>query len=257
MPLRTFETDDAKYYLGLGNHTDSSRPIFEDVDFSTLDMIVFEDSGYLFPYYNKDKQYSEIFNEIMRNSKAKIYGVDVYTGKWAMATELPLPIAGGVLLTRSVIGTIRKRRQLSRRGFLNNGLQGLLGSFLLSPMPMLANCKNTKEDIEVITKLNNVNSNLLPTLILGFRDAVTAKKISQYLIPLNKKEGRKLNVALIYGGMHSGIETKLKNPWISDRTIALYHSLLRCAPTEKLNEVREIVKNKRWNNVVYHDCHLF
>ena len=40
MALRTFETDDAKYYLGLGRHDQDSSPIFEDVDFESLDFLL-------------------------------------------------------------------------------------------------------------------------------------------------------------------------------------------------------------------------
>ncbi len=42
MTLRVFETNDAKYYLGLGNHFFSNAPIFEEVDFSSIDFMVLE-----------------------------------------------------------------------------------------------------------------------------------------------------------------------------------------------------------------------
>lgn len=42
MALRVFETADAKYYLGLGNHLSSSAPIFKGVNLGSLDFMVLE-----------------------------------------------------------------------------------------------------------------------------------------------------------------------------------------------------------------------
>ena len=44
MTLRIFETEQAKYYLGLGDHLESSAPLFEEVDFSSIDFMVLEDN---------------------------------------------------------------------------------------------------------------------------------------------------------------------------------------------------------------------
>ena len=63
---------------------------------------------------------------------------------------------------------------------------------------------------------------------------------------------------MIYGAMHSGLETKLKRSWISDATIWFYHDLLGYMKKKDLNEVREIELGDY--GVLYskiHNCNLF
>lgn len=112
---------------------------------------------------------------------------------------------------------------------------------------------SSRGDIAPITEINNLRTNLLPTYFLSFRDAVTAKKISQYLVPRHPN-GSKAQVGIIYGAMHSGIETKLKHPWIADATIGLYHDLLGIGDNDFLNQVIKVTET---GSMVYHDCGLF
>src|SRR3989344_1073379 len=61
MALHTFETDTARYYLGLGRHDESSAPLFKDVDISSLDCMVLECMGCnVSSFFFDDLQYKDI-----------------------------------------------------------------------------------------------------------------------------------------------------------------------------------------------------
>lgn len=62
-------------------------------------------------------------------------------------------------------------------------------------------------------------------------------------------------MGILYGASHSGIETKLKHPWITDATLWMYHDLFRYGDTKVLNEVREIIPDQ--DEFVKYDCELF
>lgn len=255
MRLETFETEDAVYYLGFGNHLTSSAPIFRNIDFSELDLMVFEDGGIdLSREVRLHLQYADIYEKIQReNPSLPIYGVDV-------------PGHSQIIIFLEILGALyaidRSERIIknkeSRREFLKNtiGLVGSLSAVDLSTSFIEAVNTMTINN-ERISDAYKLRSNFAPTPIVGFRDAVTAKKISEYLVPKHKTDGRKPQVALLYGELHSGIETKLRHPEIADATIKAYRAIGYSSP-EELNEVREVVRDEYGNSrIVRHNCGLF
>mgnify|MGYP001580167645 CR=1 FL=1 len=184
MALRTFETDDAVYYLGLGNHLTSSEPIFRNVDLSDLDFFVFED-GYEEDHSDKSflenelsthRQYSGLFRKLKTESpETKVYGVDI-TQSIIDIPQLPyrildsIPIPVGIGLIESSIRELSKNP--SRRAFL----KGIVGTFLTSDIAMLVN--SGESEISPIVNYYNTKSNLpLLSPETSLRDAAIAKKL--------------------------------------------------------------------------------
>ncbi len=266
MALRTFETADAQYYLGLGNHLTSSAPIFEDVDLGSLDFMVLEGDSSIFKTSSdifERTQYAG-FERVKQQFHKPIYLVDDGTllesdiGRIVTLSlsEGPLYIFGSHLLIKS-IKRGKDQPKMNRRELFNRLGKGIAGAALLSPAWQLMN--SFGGDVSPITELNNLRTNIVPTYCLSFRDAVAARKISNYLVPRHRhSDNSKVQVGIVYGTMHSGIETKLKHPWIADATIWLYHTLMGIGDNDILNIVMESKANEDafWE-LTYHDCGLF
>lgn len=254
MPLRTFETEDAVYHLGLDRHDHSSAPLFENLDFSDLDLMVFEDCGSnQLPNGLKDHiQYKELYEIIQReNPDLPIFGIDVSSNGFVVVGNI-IRAGGLVYALNRLAKIIPKKNRQSRRQFFRNTL-GLIGSL------GLLDILQSFPDYELgwASNVYDLKSNVLPTPAVGFRDAVTAKKTLKYLVPRYRSAERKPKIGLLYGTFHSGIEQKLKHPEIADATINAYRALNYHDPDE-LNDVREI---KRYPDgtitIRKHDCKLF
>ncbi len=256
MSLRTFETDDAVYYLGLGNHTTSSKPLFDDVNLSKLDFMVFEDCGVtrgLEYMVDNNVQYKDLYKKLrFENPYIKTYGVDVDCGfiRALLGTTAfdILPTIGGFKLVYDAHKEFKKhkekKKKMSRRKFLKTLGLGLTGAYLASTLPttagVMANSTSKKQMVPLAEQIQGIRSSVMPSEVLAFRDAVTAKKISEYLVPKHKSNYGKVHCGILYGSLHSGIELKIKQPWIADATIGIYYNLLRTQTKNKINEVREV-----------------
>jgi len=263
MTLQIFETEDAIYYLGLGNHFKSSAPFFEDVDFSELEFTVFESNG-RFPLEKRletHPQYGKIYNKaIKENPDIKFYTVDVDTSYLYVVSSsiinLSLGFCGFIFAGTNISKIIKEKQNLSRRDFLKGAGKISAGTILASPYLSILNGYSGKYGIPFFDDLNSINTNILP-LDHSFRDAVWAKKISEYLVPKHKRDGKKVKAAIVCGAFHSGVELKIKFPKIADLTISLYQDLFDYIPKKHINEVREITKTKYGLKTVFHDSKLF
>ncbi len=241
MALRTFETNTARYYLGLGNHATSSAPIFEDVDVKSLDFLVLEGGALNTPeQFQYNRQYYDLYQRL--KEETTVYDVDFGPSKsmlrFSWFIETGLPYVSTIIILEPLIGPFSVPVGLAS---------------IIYPTP---NNQNTPITFSSLSLLNGLHRSLIPTPMGGFRDAVAAKKISEYLVPKHQhQDGSKVQVGILYGAMHSGIETKIKHPWISNATIKLYHDFFRYGNTAALNEVREIVPGQE--EFVKYDCGLF
>ncbi len=267
MALRIFETKDAKYYLGLGNHFSSSLNIFEDVDFSDIDFMVFEGIGHITPnLYQNFPQYSELYKKITKdNPEINIYCVDIKSNFNNFVNVIDLLINGsflgmGIAFLPKAKDMIKKQ---SRRCFLKNSGLFSLGAIFSSPLFMMIDGISGKYNIPPFNTLNNILTNTLPMPVSGFRDAIAAKKISEYLVPKHKKWNKGVQAAILYGAAHSGIETKLKNPEITNLTLKMYDYLLKSKDYNYieslgLNRIEELKRIDNLQEVVnVYGCGLF
>jgi len=262
MTLQEFETEDAIYYLGLGNHFTSSAPLFKDVDFSELDLIVFENDGcYSRPIdMGKTWQFGEIYTNVLEeNPEISMYTLDICTSSlYSILSSTGLTASGLYLTYKGAEKFIKEKQSLSRREFLKNVGKITGGTFLV--LPLLGIPNTFLEELSFVEDLNSIHTNIIP-LDVSFRDAVVAKKISEYLVPKHKQDNKKVKVGIVYGAGHSGMETKIKYLGIADMTISLYQDVFDYIDTEHLNEVRELVRIDfgGYSRQVtrYHDSKLF
>lgn len=281
MGLRVFETNTAKYYLGLGRHDQSSASIFKDVDFSKINILVLED----YFSYSMEKQpdgnsvvrtyavdlesiiqryqYKELVDRVVaENEEIAIYGVDSPPDYFFAAvepfTQGPVVAAGSLIALFSASDAIKKREKLSRREFLKYGTKFVFGCMLTTDASAaLINASTEKNMVPVFTELHNFKTNVFPSPVVGFRDALVAKKITDYLVPLHKKPEEKLSIAIVYGAGHSGLETKLKHPSIANATMYFYQDILNYGLKDQFNEVRKLVITPFGFMTTYLDCGLF
>lgn len=255
MALRTFETDTARYYLGLGNHHSSSAPIFEDVDLESLDFLVLEgaDSKVASDTLNTP-QYGELCSRFKdKNQNAPIYSVDQasLTSVGIHGAYIGISMCLGLVLPLVGVQAIKHDNILEGLGLIASGV--ITGCDI--PLGISIGFSG-KRNQPLITAVQNIKTGLVPTPLVSFRDAIAAKKTAEYLVPKHQhQDGSKVQVGILYGCAHSGIEPKLKHPRIANATIRLYHTLLGFGNTKQLNEVREIVPGRE--EFVKYDCGLF
>ncbi|MBS3170113.1 hypothetical protein J4210_06545 [Candidatus Woesearchaeota archaeon] len=252
MALHTFETDTARYYLGLGNHGESSAPLFADVDISSLDFMVLERMGMVVPeQLFDDPQYSEITRQL-RAEAVPLYSVDYDTGEGTSDLLFLSTMAVGLGTMAVGISEIIAGEYGEGSALVGGGSLPASVLYHLSRGSALAEMPRRCHSLV----LNSLWTSLMPIPLVGFRDAVAAKKIGEYLVPKHRHEdGSKVQVGILYGLFHSGIETKLQSPWLADATLWLYHDLFGYGDTAELNQIQELVPGKEQFTI--HDCGLF
>ena len=251
MPLRIFDTEDARYYLGLGNHITSSELLFRDIAFSSLDFMVFEDGDgrsedckpALEEMLVTHPQYKGVYKRISEeNPQLPIYGIDVRPEKYKPFVTL---VERGFSATGLII---------TLRGILEKDPALLLGGLLIEPAPLCMIDSFIRYDTKLPSLFCSIHTTIFPLPMLGYRDAVVTKKTREYLIRKHKKD-KKPEVALLFGAGHSGIESKLKHPVLCNLPLRLYN---RIQSKESLNEVREIKRTENGDlYTVYHNANLF
>lgn len=241
MGIRVFETEDARYYLGLGCHLSSSDSIFKDVNFKDIDFLVLEDSGGgSVRRLTTHRQYAALERRaISEHPEIRFYCVDVWPSFFGGISD---NLISAIFLAEgcgSANEMIVEKKNLSRRDFLRHSCMVGLGAFFGSSLyvPAITIIAGRPPGL---TEVYNLKTSILPTELLAYRDAIAAKKISGYLVPKYKRKGRKVNAAILYGAAHSGIESKLKHPWIADKTIDFFHKTLKVGNLKERGEIREI-----------------
>ena len=259
MTLRVFETDDAKYYLGLGRHDKPSAPLFEKVDFSTIDFMVLEGAPDEFDIANTlgFLQYSDLMKRALKeNPNLPFYSVDIATNK----KNIMVYYGGNFLELIAVAATATiyfnaKDKKDTRRMFLKKS--AFAGVTLYWCSGGISFFNSDKEGIpysEAVTKIRHI---MIPGPIIGFRDSLAAKKISEHLVPLHHKPDRKVNAAILYGAAHAGIETKLCYPSLNQNALSLYHNLTGAFSAEEMNTIGVIQQENRELRTYHYNCNIF
>ncbi|MDP3987345.1 MAG: hypothetical protein Q8P81_03930 [Nanoarchaeota archaeon] len=258
MALRHFETADAEYYLGLGSHSRSSAPIFKDINFSDLDFMVFEDGGTeedkdgfsLRRGLSNHPQYEGVYRKIeTENPDLPIYGVDVRVSIRDVMSAVGVLSVRCLPFSKCLVGYFLTDS-------VSTGDLAIAGSLFLPELMTYLESFTSRD--RGFTLPMSLLTNILPMPLTSYRDAVTAKKVSEYLVPKHKQAGRKVKTGLLYGAMHSGMELKIKHPQIANATTYFYHNILRRKFGEELNQIRRIQVNGSGNlETVMEDCGLF
>ena len=77
----------------------------------------------------------------------------------------------------------------SRRDFLKH--LGIVAGGTVAAASLLHNANGVSDErtLHGLLEANNLRMNVLPLPGIGLRDAIVAKKVSEYLVPLNRKKG--------------------------------------------------------------------
>lgn len=245
MAYEIFEKNGVIYKLFMGTHSISSYPMIGNSGgLKDLDALVLENGTRnlktFMDLFMHNTQYKELFENIpQENPGIKIYDVDFpvsVTGGLGTAAEI-LASAYAVKYGASALrkGEISRREVLKRTFKLGTGILGL------SLFGTIINGLYNGEDVEIISEVNAVRSSVLVTPRIGFRNAVVARKIENYIVPAEKTPEKRLNVGILFGAAHSGIEHCIRYTWLRDRTIQAYKLAgYPCTSKSELNKVRKL-----------------
>ena len=202
MAYKQFSTNKADYSLVYAMHTITTKEdIFEDEKIQSLDAIVLENSG-LDPMileipammdYNNEIQYEFIGQQAHKHRKP-IYFVDV--GVYTKLFYVEALFWYKSFIINNLVGECSSGEAKFREGVMESELAR---TFIAS----VERCH--------------------PMPVVEMRNAITAKKPEDYLVPeLSNKFNKKPNIALVYGAAHTGIEGCLKSKLYRDVLLKAY-----------------------------------
>jgi len=241
MAYEKFEQNGVNYTLLLGNHTFSSYPLIENAGgLDSLDVLVIEKTLGGKMEMERKYQYFELFEKIPeKNPDIKVYEIDFplsSLGHLSLVGEATMY----VLLTLYGLSAFKKTEPTRRDVLKKIGKAGvgLVGASFFAP---LINAHYNGKDIEIISEINTIRTSLLPLPLIGFRDAAVAKIVEEYIVPQERVDSEELNVGILFGAVHSGVEEKIKYKTLRDVTIGAYRlfdypGIIR----DRLNRVRRI-----------------
>lgn len=250
MAFIKFNKNNVDYTLFLGNHISSSYPLIKNGGgLKSLDVLVIESGGYNLNYYYSlnSLQYKEIFEKIpFENPDIKIYNTDCFP------TDLGILESAGMQAGSAIIPLIygsnffRVDHKITRREAIKRiGSIGLGLAILLSWVGTAVNGFSDGEYCKIVSTFNSANSSLLPSPVRGFRDAVNARIIEEYIIP-NEKKAETLNIGILFGADHTGIKEKIKYKFLRDKTIGVYKKIgYHGIDKDTLNKIEKVTYQDR------------
>lgn len=284
MALKTFETRNAEYYLVLGQHDDDRGTSVLIDKLKDLDMLVLETWEYEPKRFAKEgrnhQQYKSMFDRINEcRYDFPIFSVDYHTTEFItpkyfsdlISNKLPrgaIALSGIYFLFKTAthliangmgMDTVNNFWTLSP---LDTGLLGLGGiSSLYLGFEDFYSRIVSKSDSEVpiLPEVQGIITSLVPTPLVGFRDAAAARKIEEYLLP-EYFRNRRPKVGIIYGDHHAGIKPKLQHKSLRDITLELYRRIGYFGTTkDNINRVTRFYmsRNSELKVAEIADCGLF
>lgn len=234
-----YSTANADYRQIYAVHTIPLKDsIFESKNFDSIDAVVLE-AYHSEAWFDKFwiSEYKGFHDALFQNAQktAKpIYVVDVLTTRNARTFEsyitTPLDFIG-LFVASDGISNIKQQldenRSMTRRQFLRfwtmQPAKIAFGSYLFSHFLHEQYTVNTGHNPEFLARINSVRMHMVPTPQFELRNAISARKIEEYIVPeLKKKLGRNPRVLLVYGAGHSGLKEDLEHPKLRDFYIRLY-----------------------------------
>ena len=233
-----FSTDNADYFLVYAAHLrDADDDVFNDEKIKSLDAIVLENTGndplmtgssqfglsFLPPFYET------IMKQSHKHSKL-IYLLDANVSAFGAAAGLlmgilPLALATGALSqAKQDIRQACDNEKTDRRQFLKGLGKGLLGMWLLNGYSGLAAAALIEgETPNIIESAASSVHRLPPNPVIEARNCVAARKTEEFVVPLLKSyKERRPNIAIVFGGFHSGMKECLQGKAWRDTVLAAY-----------------------------------
>lgn len=234
-----FSTDKADYRL---LYTVHRRPVQDPIlTNGTYDAFVIE------AYHTEEffdvlwksplkRDYEGIFSETQKNKKP-IYIVDVLTEipaiffeRLSNATLVVLGLFQAYTGIEQLRRIMRDEIRMSRRRFLKSiGVESartiggayLAFDFISGGFPTFFS-----DYPEGLARANSLRRHLLPTPVIELRNAISARKIEEFVAPgLQRRINRKPKIVLVYGAGHSGLKEDLEHRGLRDFYINLYQRI--------------------------------
>jgi hypothetical protein len=102
----------------------------------------------------------------------------------------------------------------------------------------------SKSILNILKKINNFLREIVAfySPLTALRDAITAKKLEEFVVPeMAKRLGRKPNIGIVFGADHTGMELSIKHKKLRE-SIIKFHSMLNYPgiDTDYLNKIYEL-----------------
>lgn len=273
-----FSTEKADYFLVYAAHIkDTFEDIFEKTNIRSLDAIVLEsvggDSQILEVRQFGLKLLPRIYESISKAAHAAgkpIYLVDADLTAIGYLGSAVLSIANA-FMSYFLLKSARQdaiehsEKKFSRRQFLSTAAKTIAGLYLLNSFTAPVIASASKGEIpNIYQEISAEAQCMIPTPLIEVRNAVTARKVEQFVAPWLKIERPK--IALVYGSGHAGLKKCLQNRQWRDEVLGVYRRMDYLGIKKAtLEVVHEIIPSKygwqealglEWETYTY-NCDLF
>src|SRR3989338_156199 len=237
-----YSTENADYRQIYVVHTMPVKDsVFEGANFDSIDAVVLE-ANHSEEWFNKlwKSEYKKFHDAVLQNAQRTgkpVYVTDVLTtsgGRGFEDVASLLPDFVGLIGVFDGVGKVKKqikeKKEMTRRQFLKFwGVQTAKivgGAYLGSDLVCRNYVMQTGENPEFLARLNSSRMHLIPTPQFELRNAISARKIEEYIVPeLRQELGRNPRVVLVNGAGHSGLKEDLQHPKLRDFYIRLYSAM--------------------------------
>ncbi|MDD4894323.1 MAG: hypothetical protein PHW54_03310, partial [Candidatus Omnitrophica bacterium] len=233
-----FSTCKADYILYGGIHARGVN--LSEKTLQQIDAVVLETGAGTYEYWTLDELFSHLLYRNLASKteefKKPIFFVDLPNSKFIRNKFFSLLVLVSTLLEISLI-------ILPATFFVKNPsyvtlplvlpIFSLLFAFITSILPSGKIWKNISSYMTL---------SLFFTPIVGFRSAITAEKIEEFVVPrIEKRKGSRPNMLIVYGIGHNDIKPYLQHKWLRKIVLGL-HRLWGYFPYDKtyLNKIGEI-----------------
>lgn len=288
MGYAPFSTASADYYLVYADHNIvTHEEIFDKGKIKSLDAIVLEDTGsgvYVLEQKTheapgKPVQYEfiakaaheagkPIFLADAENTKA---GDMLHNAGWITTGIIGLgfSVLAGISAYK-IKKKIKQQENISRRDFIKLGMLGALGAYIIGTGAGAAGSyvfRGEGRRTDIMETAGAMYHRIIPTPVLEARNAISARKIEEFIVPLlQARILKRPKIAVVYGIEHMGIEGCLQHKWWRDTVIWLYNGMDYPGLTKSgIDVVKEIspsgdgwlkIAGNFWNTKE-HNCGLF
>ena len=194
---------------------------------------------------------------LLQQTQKPTYIVDVLTNEQADGIELlaggGIDLIGAGVALSGIIKckqSVQARGYVTRREFLTSltpqALKIVAGGYLASHFLSEEYSEITNRSPRWLARMQSWRTHILPTPRFGFRDAISARKIEEFVVPeVTRAVGREPRILIVAGAGHSGLEDDLQHKYLRDNYIELYSSLGYLGiNTEHLNTITNLTVTK-------------
>jgi hypothetical protein len=213
-------------------------PIFEASNFNSVDAVVLEayhsEEWFEKLWKSEFKKHHEAIFQNAQRTKKPVYVTDVLTTSNGRSFEdiaSLLPDFMGLMAVydgaNKVKKHIKEKDEMTRRQFLKfwgkQSAKIAIGAYLGSDLICRNYVIQSGQTPETLARLNSSRMHLMPTPQFELRNAISARKIEEFIVPeLQQRLGRNPSIVLVFGAGHSGLKEDLQHKRLRDFYLGSY-----------------------------------